>query len=128
MLEPQIEHQRVFMHATGHHRELRNEAIFVFDLQRKLGQVQRLDGPSEDTCQLAGSQPVMRVVRHPSLQTAEGSLAQGGAAIEEPAVHPANLGDVGMRRNHAAIREDENNAGSRMLVEESVEFSNVHRN
>jgi hypothetical protein len=79
-------------------RELRHDAVLVFDFDRQVVMRQHIACAIEDGGQFARDEAVIDIVMHPGLQQAGLQRAPRAAAVDEALRHMADLGDVKVRR------------------------------
>jgi hypothetical protein len=103
VFDAQPENQKSIFGVGTDHWELREQTVLVlhFDVQF-IGPQNRFRF-SENRREASGEKPVFRIIRYPDLERARGGAANGSAAIDETAICPTYLGNMGMRRNTPAI-------------------------
>lgn len=107
-------------------RKLSDRAVFVFHFDRQIvGLQNRLRG-RKDFCQAARQEAVIYIIGDPRLKRANGSAVNDASAINERFVEAANFGDVGVRGDDVAIRQNEAQFGIWVSFDVSFEFSDIH--
>ena len=107
MFHPQPNDQFVEIAHDAHDRELGDDSLLVLQLHIEIVISENGSGTIDDIDQLSRREPVVNVISHPGLKAQVGDFPNRRAAVQEGLVDPAHLGDVGVQRNHAAIRQDE---------------------
>lgn len=107
-------------------RELRHDAVFVFDFDRQFVMRQHIARFVEDGSQFARDEAMIDVVMHPSLQQTGLQRATRAAAVDEALRDVADLGDVEVRGDQSAVRQHEGERFVRVGAELGEEFSDGH--
>lgn len=126
MFHPESNDQFIEIANDADNGELRNQAIFILQLHLEIVISQNRSGTDDDIDQLAGWKPVISVVSHPGLKAKVGDFPDRRSTVQKGLVDPAHLGDVGVKRNHAAIRQDELEVVIGMFRQEVFEFGCFH--
>jgi hypothetical protein len=105
---------------------LRNDAVFVFDLDRNGIVGNQGFAFFEDACHFSGFDAVVVIFADPDLKLAGVGFAFCAAAIEKRFLHVADLGDVEGQRYGIAFRKADAEIPIRMRGEQGFEFGKFH--
>jgi hypothetical protein len=122
--EPKID--LALLNDAAQDRKLGEDAVFVFNLHVEIVRLEHGSGFLQDADEAPGEQAMIGVVRHPRLEGAGRNPAEHAAAIQEAAVGPSDLGNVGVGRNATAVGENEAELGFGSLRKLFAEFSDFH--
>lgn len=107
-------------------RILRDDTAIVFDFDLESIVRQDLAPELEDFREAVGLQPVVRVLPDVSLEQDGLAPSHHAAAINEVLHDVAHFGDVSMRRDEIAIRQNKARQGIRILFENRAEIRKLH--
>ena len=107
--------------------KLRDGAILVFDFDRQIVGLQKWLGTREHFGQATGEKAMIHVVSNPCLQEADGSAVNNTSTVDERFIETTDFGNVSVRGNDIAIRQDEAEFGVWMRGEVRFEFADFHR-
>jgi hypothetical protein len=106
--------------------ELRDDAVFVFDFDGQLVMWQDIAGVIEDGGQFAGVEAMIDIVMDPGLQQTGLQRAPCATAVDEALRDVADLGDVEVGGDQAAIGKDEGERFIGVGAQRGKEVSDVH--
>lgn len=98
----------------------------MFHVHFKVFGFEKRCGFFKDSQQLACGQPMVGIIRKPCLKAAICFRAKCPAAINEALVYLGNFGDMSMRRNFAARRQNKPNVFFTALSQQFFEFGQIH--
>jgi hypothetical protein len=97
------EDERVVDDLRALDRELRHDAVFVFDLDRQFVMRQHIARMIEDCGQFTGVESMIEIVMHPGLQQASLQGAPSATAVDEALQNVPYLRDVKVGGDQAAV-------------------------
>lgn len=96
---------------------LRDDSMFVLNLDRDLLVVKEPEPLVDDFGQFGCIEPMLKIVCDPNLQHATGAAAQSPSAVDKSLLHMSDLGDVKVSRDRFSSRQDHFDRAIRMAFQ-----------
>lgn len=126
VLQPQLKSQRTLHDLRVRHWKLADREVLKLHLHRQLLCRQNIAGFAKDHRQLACDQSMLRIFSRPRLQKTTLRTAARASTVDEVLFHMTDFGDVKVRWDEAAIRQDKQQGLVSMGIQMREKFGDVH--